>query len=603
MEQSAIALSPLTSGDSLMGRYMLTDELMSTHPWAFRWLGIDRILRRTIEIHLLIGPHVDDAIDAARRAALVRDHRLVRVIDAGRYGNTAFVLTEPLLGRPLPDFTPLAPELARCVAGEVASAMEAAQSRGVFHLTLRPELVYLGEDPALMVGGLGWDSALWGQMADDGGALRRQSAADVVALLYAALTGRWPGRTPSFLPPAPRTDESPVPPSDLTTQVPSDLDTLCRATLDPRTTGPATMQELIDDLGPWIGRDDSASYDQGPPPLSLPDLPTLSPPEELPVSPVEHSFPTPQPEPPPVAQAHPEPPPAMELYAPPVEPPPPAMELYAPPVEPPPAEPAAPEPPSYALGTGAIPVQEPEIAEPPALPARELSVTETEIIPPVPHLDAASIPLEQPQAAPVPPLEDPTPPVFSDLPTPVDPPPLPALDSLNGAADRADDPPTPPDAQAFPALIDPPTPATEPAQLPVSAPPTPPGVRTPAAPPPPPSGHPDDSLFLFQAAETTFLPTAESPAFPARPMTRPTATRPQRRSFERNILADGPSAAAHRVKPAAAFWYLLILALLLGAWITMRSGYFTTPGNIGALAGWPDDATAWTALGGGGWGG
>jgi len=65
-EPNASAVSPLGSGDSLMSRYLLTEELTSTHPWAFRWLATDRILRRNVEVHLLLGPNVEDAIDAAR---------------------------------------------------------------------------------------------------------------------------------------------------------------------------------------------------------------------------------------------------------------------------------------------------------------------------------------------------------------------------------------------------------------------------------------------------------------------------------------------------------------------------------------------------------
>ncbi|MDR0504803.1 MAG: hypothetical protein LBG70_03210 [Bifidobacteriaceae bacterium] len=237
-----------------MGRYRLERELTSTHPWAFRWLAHDRILRRSIEAHLLIGPHVDEAIDAARRAALVNDPRLVRVIDAGRYGGTAFVLTDLMRGQPLSDFAPLRAELARCVAGEVATALQAANLMRVRHLTLRPELIYLGDNPILSICGLGWDSALWGHSGGDPREQAAHQATDVVALLYAALTGRWPGPTPSFMQPPSRLGGAPIPPSDMAAEVPGDLDTLCRAALDPSAVGPTDLAELIGDLGEWIGR-------------------------------------------------------------------------------------------------------------------------------------------------------------------------------------------------------------------------------------------------------------------------------------------------------------------------------------------------------------
>jgi hypothetical protein len=252
------AVSPLGQGDALMGRYTLAKELTSTHPWAFRWLATDRILRRTVEVHLLIGPHVADAIDVARRAALVRDARLSHIIDAGRYGEVAFVLTEEQEGTPLPEFGALEPEQARTLAGEVATVLDIAHEIGVYHLTLRPELVHLGAEPHIIVGGLGWDGALWGVTVDDPAAALRREARDAVAVLYTALTGQWPGPTPSFVPPPPQVDGSPLPPSSLAGWVPDDLDTLCRIALSPEAAGPANLAEVIDDLGSWHGRQSGA---------------------------------------------------------------------------------------------------------------------------------------------------------------------------------------------------------------------------------------------------------------------------------------------------------------------------------------------------------
>ncbi|MDR1426824.1 MAG: hypothetical protein LBJ08_03585 [Bifidobacteriaceae bacterium] len=248
------AVSPLTAGDSLMGRYLLVKELVSTHPWAFRWLATDRILRRTVEVHLLIGPNVADAIDAARRAALVRDARLIHIIDAGRYDKVSFVLTNELAGTPLPEFGSLEPEQARTLCGEVATVLDAAYEIGVFHLTLRPELIHLGAEPHIIVGGLGWDAALWGASIEDPVAALRCEARDTVALLYAALTGHWPGPTPSFVPPPEEVDGSPIPPSRLANHIPGDLDTLCNVSLAAGASGPSSLAEVIDDLGSWHGR-------------------------------------------------------------------------------------------------------------------------------------------------------------------------------------------------------------------------------------------------------------------------------------------------------------------------------------------------------------
>ncbi|MDR3201939.1 MAG: hypothetical protein LBT54_02200, partial [Bifidobacteriaceae bacterium] len=247
MDPQNDAVSPLAAGDSLMGRYRLTSELTSTHPWAFRWLAQDRILRREVEVHLLIGPHVEDAIDAARRAALVPDARLARIIDAGHYGQSSFILTAPLTGVSLAQAAPLAADDARALAGEVASALRSALAASLHHLTLRPELVYLTGGHGVAVGGAGWDAALWGVANPDAAGAELRDTTDVVALLYCALTGRWPGPTPSFAPPAPSDSEGPARASTLTQGVPGDLDALAALTLGPRASGPRTLAELVDD--------------------------------------------------------------------------------------------------------------------------------------------------------------------------------------------------------------------------------------------------------------------------------------------------------------------------------------------------------------------
>ncbi|MDR2113659.1 MAG: hypothetical protein LBO75_00060, partial [Bifidobacteriaceae bacterium] len=153
---------PLGSGDLFMGRYRLDAELFSNLPGAWRFRATDKILARQIDVYLLTGPRTEDAIDAARRAALLDDPRVARIIDAGSYSGTSFVLTEALEGVSLADVGPLHAAQARAVAGEVASALAAAARVDVHHLSLSPELVFLGQGNSVKVSGMAWDAALRG---------------------------------------------------------------------------------------------------------------------------------------------------------------------------------------------------------------------------------------------------------------------------------------------------------------------------------------------------------------------------------------------------------------------------------------------------------
>ncbi|MDR1798285.1 MAG: hypothetical protein LBR19_00125 [Bifidobacteriaceae bacterium] len=234
-----------------MGRYRLEASLTTDLPDCERFQATDRILGRKAELFVLWGDHTADAIDAARRAALVSDSRLVRIIDAGRYSGISFVLTEPLEGPTLSEVGPLPAAQARAIAGEVASALATAADADVHHLALRPELIHLPAGSAVKIGGMAWEAAHRGQATADPLEASRRDASDLVAILYAALTARWPGETPSDMPGPPVWDGHPVAPIELVSGVPGDLNTLCSVTLAAKGIGPSTPAQVIQDLGPW----------------------------------------------------------------------------------------------------------------------------------------------------------------------------------------------------------------------------------------------------------------------------------------------------------------------------------------------------------------
>lgn len=263
-------------GTVLAGRYRVDEPLTSDLPGVSVWRATDQILDRPVRVRVLESGAVAPALDAARRAALVTDARLVRVLDVGMHEGVGYVVSEQITGASLAQLVErgaLTPDQARAVVGEAAAALEVARRRGVHHLALRPSVVHVSADGRVLVSGLAIDAALLGAAHGDARTTSRTDAVDLVRLLYTGLTGRWPaGRDDVLAPtvqPAPVLDGVPVPPAELAPGVPNDLDTLCVATLGPHEDGPFSPGDVVHELEPWgeirIGRlaDDDVAAGQG----------------------------------------------------------------------------------------------------------------------------------------------------------------------------------------------------------------------------------------------------------------------------------------------------------------------------------------------------
>jgi serine/threonine protein kinase len=248
-------------GTVLAGRYRVLSPVVSDLAGASAWQATDQILDRPVRVRILEHGAVAPALDAARRAALVTDARLVRVLDVGTHEGYGYVVSEQLVGQSLARLVaqgPLTADQARAVVGEAASALEIARRRGVHHLALRPSVLHVSPDGRVLLGGLALDAALLGDSGGDARSTTRADAVGLVRLLYAALTGLWPAdprapQTPGgeTLPPAPIVNGAPVAPADLVPGVPNDLDTLCVVTLGPNDDGPHSPGELVRELEPW----------------------------------------------------------------------------------------------------------------------------------------------------------------------------------------------------------------------------------------------------------------------------------------------------------------------------------------------------------------
>jgi hypothetical protein len=245
------------------------------------WQAHDETLERSVHLRAIAAdhPHVEAVLDAARRAAAVEDARLVRILDVGVDDDATFVvsewLTAPSLEEQLADGGPLAPGPARVVVGESALALEAARHRGLHHLRLTPGRVHLMDDGTVKVTELATAAALDGaEVAETDSAgeeATRRDARDLIALAYAVLTGHWPLKVGSGLPPAPQVAGKPVAPGQIVTGVPADLDTLCAQTFA-GAGAPDSPSDLAGQIAPW-GRQRAQDRSGGAFPHALPPVP------------------------------------------------------------------------------------------------------------------------------------------------------------------------------------------------------------------------------------------------------------------------------------------------------------------------------------------
>ncbi len=245
-------------GTVLGGRYALRRRL-SHGPDLERWSAVDATLKREVALTVVGATHPNCAgvLDAARRAAGVDDARLVRILDVGTENDSSFIVEDArsgseslatiLLQGPLPA------EEARRVAGETAKSLEAAGQRGLHHLRLTPHNVLVDPDGAIRVSGVAVAAAMdWpDEQEPNAGTALRRDALSLVAILYAALTSRWPlDEEVSGVEAAPRLIDGVVAPSEIVAGVPGDLDALCGMTLT-EGNGPLTPRDFANRIAPW----------------------------------------------------------------------------------------------------------------------------------------------------------------------------------------------------------------------------------------------------------------------------------------------------------------------------------------------------------------
>jgi hypothetical protein len=215
----------VSPGALLAGRYRIA-ELLAEIDGARVWRAVDEVLSRAVVVDVLpVGdPRTNLLFDAARRAAAAADPRFLRVLDCDMHDGVTYCVREWAGGRPLERMLgsgPLTGQQAGWLAREVSEALENLHRTGHAHGSISPATVVVTDAGAIKVVGLATEAAL----RSTGPGSPEQDVRALGELLYASLTGRWPGPAPAWgLQPAPVEHGRLLSPRQVRAGVPRSLD-------------------------------------------------------------------------------------------------------------------------------------------------------------------------------------------------------------------------------------------------------------------------------------------------------------------------------------------------------------------------------------------
>ncbi len=221
-------------GTVLADRYRL-DDLLTESAGARFWRATDTVLARSVAIHAVPSddPRAPHLLEAARVSATVTDPHLLRVLDCDDCDGITWVVHEWGEGISLDLMLQrgtLPAARAAWLTREVAEAIAAGHAQGIPHGRLNPEAVLVTHAGAVKLIGYVVDATLetrpqdplYGELDD-----READVINLAGILYAALTGRWPGVARSAVPKAPREARRPLRPRQVRAGVPRTLDAIC----------------------------------------------------------------------------------------------------------------------------------------------------------------------------------------------------------------------------------------------------------------------------------------------------------------------------------------------------------------------------------------
>src|ERR1700748_2026452 len=192
-------------GTRLAGRYRLVDQVRSGTGWIY-WKATDNTLARSVTVLTFAtgSPRIAETVTAARAASRLGDPRFSQVFDVEDGEELAYVVLEWVAAESLLDIlseAPLDPARASALMVEAARAIAAAHDIGLAHLQLDPACLHRTAGGGVKIVGLAIDAALAGpdpqtltapgEGTDDPELIDTR---DLARLLYAALTGYWPGQ-------------------------------------------------------------------------------------------------------------------------------------------------------------------------------------------------------------------------------------------------------------------------------------------------------------------------------------------------------------------------------------------------------------------------
>ncbi|MGD0064257.1 MAG: serine/threonine protein kinase [Streptosporangiaceae bacterium] len=281
-------------GTRLAGRYRLVDQVTAGAGWTY-WKATDETLARFVAVLTFTAgfPRVAETVAAARTASRLNDPRFPQVFDVEDAEEPPYVVMEWVVGESLLDMLsegPLDPPQAAALVLEAAQAVTAAHAAGLAHLRLNPACLHWTPGGGVKIAGLGIDVALdgpelagagltdaglTGEEAEDPGGDGSDGSdggysedpaltdtRDLARLLYAALTGYWPGPQgsgPGWLPPAPETDGTLCTPRQVSADVPVSMDAvICQALFQrptrygPALSTPATFADALAAVAPPV---------------------------------------------------------------------------------------------------------------------------------------------------------------------------------------------------------------------------------------------------------------------------------------------------------------------------------------------------------------